>query len=92
MKIYGCYAGMNPRQGYCLEHQYSKDYEAQKCHYYLNQIGHRISQMLEAWGKVWEKVGQSRKQKHRRVLESFKTVRLKEESGEIEQKFQIRLI
>lgn len=80
------------RQGYCLEHQYSKDYQAQKCHYYLIQIGHMISQMLEAWGKVWEKVGQSREQKHRRVLESFKTVRLKEESGEIEQKFQIRLI
>ena len=80
------------RQGYYLEHQYSKDYQAQKCHYYLIQIGHMISQILEGWGKLWEKVGQSREQKHRRVLESFKTVHLKEVRDEVEQKFQIRFI
>ncbi len=79
------------RQGYNLEHPYSKDYQAQKCHYYLIQIGHMIAQLMEAWGKIWEKIGQSREQKHRRVLESFKTVRIKQESRETEQKFQIRL-
>ena len=73
-----------------MEHQYSKNYEAQKCHYYLIQIGHMISQVLEAWGKLWEKTGQSREQKHRRILESFKSVRIKEASGKEEQKMQIR--
>lgn len=79
------------RHGYNLEHQYSKNYQAQKCHYYLIQIGHMISQIMEAWEKVWEKIGQSREQKHRRVLESFKSVCLSEEIREIEQRFQIRL-
>lgn len=79
------------RKGYHLEHQYSKDYQVQKCHYYLIQIGHMISQILEAWGKLWEKMGQSREQKHRRrILESFKNVRIKESSGEMEGKMQIR--
>ncbi len=34
------------RQGYCLEHPYSKNYQALKNHYYLIQIGHMIAQML----------------------------------------------
>lgn len=51
-----------------------------------------LSQVLEAWGKVWEKAGQSREQKHRRVLESFKTVRLKEAGIETKQRIQIQLI
>lgn len=80
------------RQGYHLEHQYSKDYQAQKCHYYLIQVGHMISQILEAWGEIWEKTGQSREQKHRRLLESFKTVHLKEAKEEMERKYQIRFI
>jgi len=79
------------RKGYNLEHQYSKDYQAQKCHYYLIQIGHMISQVLEAWEKLWEKTSQSREQKHRRVLESFKRVRIKEVRSEIKRKMQIRL-
>ena len=78
------------RKGYYLEHQYSKSYQAQKCHYYLIQIGHMISQVLEAWGKLWEKTGQSREQKHRRILESFKSVRIKEAIGEKERKMQVR--
>ena len=78
------------RKGYHLEHQYSKNYEAQKCHYYLIQIGHMISQVLEAWGKLWEKTGQSREQKHRRILESFKSMRIKEASGKEERKMQSR--
>lgn len=78
------------RKGYYLEHQYSKSYQAQKCHYYLIQIGHMISQVLEAWGKLWEKTRQSREQKHRRILESFKSVRIKEAIGEEERKMQVR--
>lgn len=78
------------RKGYHLEHQYSKDYQGQKCHYYLIQIGHMISQVLEAWGSLWEKICQSREQKHRRILESFKRVRIKEANGEEEWRTQVR--
>lgn len=38
---------MQKRQGYCLEHQYSKNYQAMKNHYYLIQIGHMIAQVME---------------------------------------------
>ena len=34
------------RQGYNLEHPYSKDYEALKNHYYLIQIGHMIASWI----------------------------------------------
>ena len=70
------------RKGYNLEHQYSKDYQAQKCHYYLIQIGHMISQIMEAWEKLWKGIRQSREQKHRRILESFKEASLKEKTVE----------
>ncbi len=80
------------KHGYCLEYQFSRDYQAQKCHYYLIQTDHMVAQVLEAWGKLWEGVGQSREQKHRRVLESFKTCRLAEAEGELGRKVQIRLI
>ncbi len=66
------------RQGYNLEHMYSKDYNGMKNHYYLIQIGHMIAQIMEAWKKVWEKIKQSREQKHKRILESIKRDRLKE--------------
>lgn len=74
--------------GYSLEHRFSHNYQAWKNHYYLIQIGHMISQVMEAWGKLWEKVGQSREQKHRRLLESWKQERLKE--FVVEEGFQIR--
>ena len=47
-----------------------------------------ISQIIEAWEKLWEKVRQSREQKHRRLLEAWKQERLKE--CMTEEKFQIR--
>ncbi len=80
------------RQGYHLEHQFSRDYQAQKCHYYLIQIGHMTAQVLEAWEKLWKNVKQSREQKHRRLLESFKNDRLKDLEKELEKKFQVRFI
>lgn len=36
------------KQGYNLEHQYSRNYQAFKNHYYLIQIGHMIGQFMEA--------------------------------------------
>lgn len=78
------------RQGYHLEHMYSKNYQAVKNHYYLIQIGHMISQIMEAWEKLWKKVKQSREQRHKRVLESFKRDRI--EKAPPEKRQQIRLI
>ena len=40
------------KHGYCLEYQFSRDYQAQKCHYYLIQTDHMVAQVLEAWGKA----------------------------------------
>ena len=79
------------RQGYHLEHQYSKDYQVMKNYYYLTQIGHMAAQIMEAWEKLWSQDRQSRKQRHRRVLESLKKVRLKENREEIGRRIQIRL-
>lgn len=80
------------RQGYNLEHMYSRNYQAVKNHYYLIQTGHMISQVMEAWEKLWKGIRQSREQKHRRILESFKETRLKEKTAELEGRFQIRFI
>lgn len=77
------------RQGYNLEHMYSRNYQAVKNHYYLIQIGHMISQIMEAWEKLWKGINQSREQKHKRMLESFKETRLKEKTGEPEKRFHI---
>lgn len=76
--------------GYCLEHMYSRVYQGIKNHYYLIQIGHMIAQVMEAWESLWKKVRQSREQKHRRILESWKQDKLKETMQEKEQGFQIR--
>lgn len=80
------------RQGYNLEHLYSKNYQGIKNHYYLIQIGHMVSQVMEAWERVWRGIKQSREQKHRRMLESFKKEPLETCREEIVKKIQIRLI
>ena len=80
------------KQGYHLEHQYSRDYQALKNHYYLIQIGHMIAQIMEAWEMLWKQTRQSREQKHRRILESFKETRLKEYMGERGRRIQIRFV
>ncbi len=51
-------------------------------------IGHMIAQILEAWESLWEKVRQSREQKHRRLLEAWKQERLREFA--VEKGYQIR--
>ena len=75
--------------GYELEHLFSRNYQALKNHYYLIQIGHMISQVMEAWESMWKKVKQSRKQKHQRILEDFKRIKVKEILKE--ERIQIRL-
>lgn len=77
-------------QGYHLEHRYSRNYNGYKNHYYLIQIGHMIAQLMEVYEKLWKGMKQSMEQKHRRILESFKTVRLRECREELEAGFQIR--
>lgn len=76
--------------GYHLEHPYSRDYQGYKNHYYLIQIGHMIAQVMEVYWKLWKGMKQSMEQKHKRILESFKTVRLRECGAELEVRFQIR--
>lgn len=78
------------RQGYNLEHRYSHNYQATKNHYYLIQIGHMIAQIIEGWENIWKGIQQSREQKHRRMLENFKMVDLKESKEEIQERCQIR--
>ena len=80
------------KQGYFLEHRYSKDYQAMKNHYYLIQIGHMIAQIMECRAGIWKQVKQSREQKHRRILESFKKERIKEFLSFPKRRVQMRLI
>ena len=80
------------KHGYCLEHPFSKNYQALKCHYYLIQIGHMIGQFMDAWERIWKKAKQSLEQKHRRMLESMKETPLKEYKEKIKKKIQIRFI
>ncbi len=82
---------MQKKQGYHLEHRYSQKYQGVKNHYYLTQIGHMLSQILEAWEKLWEKTRLSGEQKHKRLLESMKRTRLKDCIEILKKKIQIRL-
>ena len=50
-----------------------------------------ISQLAEKWEKLWKKAKQSQEQKHRRLLEAWKTEKVEEYRGELERKIQIRL-
>ncbi len=86
--------GFNTRkkQGYFLEHRYSKDYQAMKNHDYLIQIGHIIAQVMECRETIWKPVKQSREQKHRRIQESFKKERIREFLAFPEREVQMRLI
>lgn len=80
------------RQGYHLEHQYSRNYQALKNHYYLIQIRHMTGQCMEAWEKIWKRGRQSKEQKHRRILESMEGILLEEHKEEINKRKQIRFI
>ena len=77
--------------GFSLGHLFSRNCRAMKNHYYLIQIGHMIAQIMDAWKSLWEGVRQSKEQKHRRILESWKTQRLSECDLQTPPHFQIRL-
>ena len=78
------------KQGYYLEHRFSHDYQGMKNHYYLIQIGHMIAQIIEGWEKLWEKVKQSREQKHRLLFKAWQNRELKDSLSELEKKIQVR--
>ena len=77
--------------GFYLEHLFSRNGQAMKNHYLLIQIGHMISQLLDAWSKLWEGISISREQKHRRLLESWKHSRIQDFSWD-HAPFQIRFL
>lgn len=57
--------------GYNLEHRFSHNYKGMKNHYYLIQIAHMISQLVDALDTIWEKVRESRTQRHAHLLKAF---------------------
>ena len=77
--------------GFSLSHLFSRNYQTMKNHDYLIQIGHMIAQIMDAWKSLWKDIRQSKEQKHRRLLESWKTQRLSEEMPKAPSRFQIRL-
>ncbi len=77
--------------GYNLEHVFCYQNQAMKNHYFLIQIGHMISQVLEAWDLLWKKTKLSLELKHQRILESWKTDRLVLLRPDLAPPFQIRL-
>ena len=76
--------------GFNLEHLYSKNYNAMKCHYFLIQIGHMIAQIMDAWKSLWKGVRLSLEQKHRRILDSWVRHPIREVMVQDVQKYQIR--
>ena len=78
------------KHGFYIEHLFSKNCWAMKNHYYLIQIAHMISQIMDAWTSIWEGIHQSDEQKHRRMLESWKTEYIDLQAVE-EIGYQIRL-
>lgn len=77
-------------QGYHLKQRFSHDYQGMKNHYYLIQLGHMITQIIETWEMMWKKVKQSREQKHRLLLKTWKNRELKDSLGKLEKKIQVR--
>ena len=77
--------------GFYLEHLFSRNGQAMKNHYLLIQIGHIISQFMDAWSKLWEGISISREQKHRCLLESWKHSRIQDFSWD-HAPFRIRFL
>jgi len=76
--------------GYYLEHVFCYQNWAMKNHYFLIQIGHMISQVMEAWDRLWKKTGLTLALKHQRILESWKTDRMMLLRPDLAPPFQIR--
>ena len=77
--------------GFALGHLFSRNCQAMKNHYFLIQIAHMISQIMDAYKKIWKCVHISKEQKHKRILESWKTELLSEWMPPESLRFQIRL-
>ena len=76
--------------GYFIEHLFSHNCQAMKNHYYLIQIAHMISQIMDAWKSLWKNVRLSGEQKHKRMLESWKTEKIEDALTDPSPRFQIR--
>lgn len=80
------------KHGYFIEHLFSRNCQAMKNHYFLIQIAHMISQIMDAWKSLWQNVRLSGEQKHKRMLESWKSDQLDETITTSSPGFQIRFI
>ena len=78
------------KHGYFIEHLFSRNCQAMKNHYFLIQIAHMISQIMDAWKSLWENARLSGEQRHRRMLESWKRDRISETIKTPIHNFQIR--
>lgn len=79
------------KHGFYIEHLFSKNCQAMKNHYFLIQIAHMISQIMDAWD-IWGSFRLSKEQKHRRMLESWKLHRLRQSELLDPPLYQIRFI
>ena len=78
------------KHGYYIEHLFSKNCTATKNHYYLIQIAHMIAQIMDAWMKIWSEIKLSKEQRHKRLLESWKTQSVESAVSDNADAFQIR--
>ena len=79
------------KHGYYIEHLFSRNCCAMKNHYYLIQIAHMISQIMDAWKTLWTSINLSKEQKHKRILDSWKTCSIAPFLSMDVTSFQIRL-
>ena len=78
------------KHGFYLEHLFSRNGKAMKNHYFLIQLAHMISQIMDAWENLWKYVRLSGEQKHRRLLDSWKSDRISEVFNYPTADYQIR--
>ena len=87
---YGFNAQKN--HGYFIQHLFSRNCQAMKNHYFLIQIAHMISQIMDAWKALWQNIKLSGEQKHKRMLESWKTDIIDGSIISSSPRFQIRFV
>lgn len=58
--------------GYNLQHLFSHNYNAMKNHYFLIQIGHMISQLIEQGLQVWKELNEPQYSIHEKLSTSFR--------------------
>ena len=60
------------QHGFYLKHMFSYNNNAMKIHYFLIQIAHSISQLLEHGYEFFRKAGLTKAQFHKKILDAFK--------------------